>query len=68
MEPPVSEPKENSTSPAATDAAEPPEEPPGTVSKIPWITCCFEMLSFHLKNPSQTHPYLISNCNRFCLL
>ena len=34
MDPPVSEPNEKSTSPAATDAAEPPEDPPGTVSKF----------------------------------
>ena len=32
MEPPVSEPSESATSPAATAAAEPPEEPPGTRS------------------------------------
>ena len=32
MEPPVSEPSEMVTSPAATAAAEPPEEPPGTRS------------------------------------
>ena len=32
MEPPVSEPRETVTSPAATAAAEPPEEPPGTRS------------------------------------
>ena len=30
MEPPVSDHNENGTSPAATDAAEPPHEPPGT--------------------------------------
>src|SRR5262249_33079970 len=30
MEPPVSEPRANATSPAATAAAEPPLEPPGT--------------------------------------
>ena len=34
IEPPVSEPNEKRTSPAATEAAEPPEEPPGTVSKF----------------------------------
>ena len=32
MEPPVSEPRETVTSPAATAAADPPEEPPGTRS------------------------------------
>ena len=32
MEPPVSEPRASVTSPAATAAAEPPEEPPGTRS------------------------------------
>lgn len=30
MEPPVSEPRERGTMPAATAAAEPPDEPPGT--------------------------------------
>ena len=33
---------EKGTSPAATDAAEPPEDPPGTVSKIPWIARLLE--------------------------
>ncbi|MNV32866.1 hypothetical protein D3C71_1242160 [compost metagenome] len=33
MEPPVSEPSEKNTSPAATAAADPPLEPPGTRSK-----------------------------------
>ncbi len=33
MEPPVSEPSETGTIPAATAAAEPPEEPPGTRSR-----------------------------------
>ena len=32
MEPPVSEPSASVTSPAATAAAEPPDEPPGTRS------------------------------------
>ena len=32
IDPPVSEPREIVTSPAATAAAEPPEEPPGTRS------------------------------------
>ncbi len=31
MEPPVSLPRESTASPAATAAAEPPEEPPGTL-------------------------------------
>ena len=31
IEPPVSEPSESVTSPAATAAADPPEEPPGTL-------------------------------------
>ena len=30
IEPPVSEPRLNGTKPAATAAAEPPDEPPGT--------------------------------------
>ena len=34
IEPPVSEPSENKTSPAATAAADPPDEPPGTVSRF----------------------------------
>ena len=33
IDPPVSEPSESTTSPAATAAAEPPEEPPGTRSR-----------------------------------
>ena len=33
MEPPVSEPSETGAKPAATAAAEPPEEPPGTRSR-----------------------------------
>ena len=33
MEPPVSEPSETVVIPAATQAAEPPEEPPGTRSR-----------------------------------
>src|SRR5919197_5657175 len=32
-EPPVSVPRAHTASPAATDAAEPPEDPPGTVSR-----------------------------------
>src|SRR5881392_789016 len=34
IEPPVSEPSANKTSPAATAAADPPDEPPGTVSRF----------------------------------
>jgi len=33
MEPPVSDPSERTTSPAATAAADPPDEPPGTRSR-----------------------------------
>ena len=33
MDPPVSDPKESAVMPAATAAADPPEEPPGTRSR-----------------------------------
>ncbi len=34
MEPPVSEPRATVASSAATEAAEPPEEPPGTLFRL----------------------------------
>ena len=54
IEPPVSVPIEASQSFAATAAAEPPLDPPGTFVVQPDLAR-FRMQNFHLKNPLQIH-------------
>ena len=50
MEPPVSEPRAQSASPAATAAAEPPEEPPGTVDRSQGL-CVGPKAEFSVEEP-----------------
>ncbi|MNG35404.1 hypothetical protein D3C84_1221270 [compost metagenome] len=50
IEPPVSEPREKYTWPAATDAAEPPLEPPGTYSVFHGLRVAWK-LEFSLDPP-----------------
>ena len=59
MEPPVSEPRAHSASPAATAAAEPPLEPPGTVARSHGLRVVWKP-EFSVDEP-------IANSSRFVL-
>ena len=58
MEPPVSEPSANGTMPAATAAADPPDEPPGTRSRSQGL-CTGPKAEFSLEEPMANSSQLV---------